>query len=340
MPENFERDSRTLQRRNRLTVAQSLLFRALLVLGLFSIALFGHWMDRDGLRDNVDGKVSFADVMYFTTITVTTVGYGDIVPVTPRARMFDTFVVTPIRIFVWLIFLGTAYTVVFQKVMKRSRSKMIAESLRNHVVIAGWGASGEAAVRDLLLHGHDPSQIVVIDPSPDRLQIAMDLGTTTLRGDSTHNSVLTLAGIQTARAVLVSVHRDDTAALIVLSARQLNPLIQISASVRAYENEDLLRQAGANAVINPVSIGGHLLSLSSGHTHAADYVQDLVSAEGQVVIHERLATEADAGQPLSRLGTGVGVRLIRNGRIIGTWDSDATAVREGDTIIEIIKLTP
>ena len=88
----------------------TLLARIAAALALVGIALAGHWFDRDGLRDNVDGVVSFLDVVYLTMITVTTVGYGDIVPVTDRARMFDTFVVTPVRVFVWLIFLGSAYS--------------------------------------------------------------------------------------------------------------------------------------------------------------------------------------------------------------------------------------
>ena len=94
----------------------SLLLRVLLALGLIGVALAVHWLDRGGLRDNVDGEISFTDVLYFTMITVTTVGYGDIVPVTDRARMFDTFLVTPVRIFVWLIFLGTAYQFLLRNV--------------------------------------------------------------------------------------------------------------------------------------------------------------------------------------------------------------------------------
>ena len=97
----------------------ALLLRILLVFGLIGIALTAHWLDRVGLRDNVDGEISFTDVLYFTMITVTTVGYGDIVPVTTEARMFDALVVTPIRIFVVLIFLGTAYNFVLKRTWER-----------------------------------------------------------------------------------------------------------------------------------------------------------------------------------------------------------------------------
>src|SRR3546814_16181191 len=59
------------------------------LLALIGTAIAIHWFDRGGLVDQVDGHISFGDVLYFTMITITTVGYGDIVPVTPRARMFD-----------------------------------------------------------------------------------------------------------------------------------------------------------------------------------------------------------------------------------------------------------
>ncbi len=84
-------------------------WRASLALALISIALAVHRFDRDGLRQSSGKPVTFADILYFTMITVTTVGYGDIVPVTRQSRLCDTFILTPIRLFVWLIFLGTAY---------------------------------------------------------------------------------------------------------------------------------------------------------------------------------------------------------------------------------------
>ncbi len=91
-----------LYRRSRTPVWLALSWRALLALGLIGIALAVHWFDRDGLRQSSGEPVTFTDILYFTMITVTTVGYGDIVPVTQQSRLFDTFVVTPIRLFVWL----------------------------------------------------------------------------------------------------------------------------------------------------------------------------------------------------------------------------------------------
>lgn len=326
----------SLVQQGSLTVGQSLLLRAGLAITLMGIALAGHWFDRDGLRDNLDGHISFVDVLYFTAVTITTVGYGDIVPVTPQARLFDTFIVTPIRIFVWLIFLGTAYSFVFQRTWDRIRTRMIERKLRNHYIVCGFGSGGEAAVNELIRQGVAPGSIVVIDREPDRVAAAIDLGVITVIGDATHNATLDAACVDCASALLVSPGRDDTAALIVLSARQLNATLPISASVRAVENEDLLSQAGASSIINPVSLGGHLLARSSTHRGAVDYIRDLAAADGHVALHERIATEADVGRPLRSIGPGLGVRLMRNGNPIGFWEAAAEHIEIGDEIIEIL----
>ncbi len=326
----------SLERRGSLSVGRSLLIRAALALSLMGVALAGHWFDRDGLRDNVDGSVSFVDIMYFTAVTITTVGYGDIVPVTPQARLFDTFVVTPIRLFIWLIFLGTAYTFVFQRTWDRIRTRMIGNALKDHLIVCGFGSGGEAAVTELIRQGVEPNGIVVIDCDPERTAIAIGLGVTALTGDATYNATLDAACVHYAKALLVSAGRDDTAALVVLSARQLNHAIPISASVRSVENEDLLRQAGASSIINPVSLGGHLLARSSTHRGAVDYIRDLAAADGRVALHERLATDAEIGRPLRSIGPGLGVRLLRQGQPIGFWESGADSIQQGDSIIEIV----
>src|SRR4051812_43606370 len=157
---------------------RTLLVRAGLAVGLLVTAFCLLWFDRGGLRDNVDGAISFADVLYFTMITVTTVGYGDIVPVTQQARLFDTFVVTPIRLFVWLIFLGTAYNFVFKRVWEKWRMNVIQRHLQGHVVVAGYGTSGSEAVSELVRRGADPKTVVVIDTSQAALRVARECGAT------------------------------------------------------------------------------------------------------------------------------------------------------------------
>ena len=107
--------------------------------------------------------------------------------------------------------------------------------------------------------------------------------------------------------------------------------------MRATENEDLIRQAGADNIINPVSMGGHLLARASEGRHVAECIADLASADGQVVMREREATAAEIGKPLSALKTGMGLRISRNNHIHGYWEHAAQSLKAGDIIVEIAR---
>jgi voltage-gated potassium channel len=325
-----------LRRRSSWPPAASLALRAALALALVSVALAGHWLDRGGLRDNVDGQVSFPDVLYFTMVTVTTVGYGDIVPVTDRARMFDTFVVTPVRLFVWLIFLGTAYDFFLRKTWDRWRMAFIQRNLHGHVVIAGMGRSGAEALRELIARGTDPRSVVVVDESEGALAAAESLGVATMQGDATRDETLAAAQVARAQALIVAAGRDDTSILIVLTARGLAPDVPISVAIRAEDNEVLAHRAGATTVINPVSFTGLLLAGSTHGQHIADYITDLASTSGRVSLRERCVEPGEVGRCAREIGTGMVVRIYRNGTPHGFWEVEAERLAAGDTIVEIV----
>ena len=90
--ENRRPEQATLQRKGSLPVWVSIAWRVIFVLALIGIAVLVHWVERDGLKDTHDGEISFVDILYFTMISITTTGYGDIVPVSERARLFDALV--------------------------------------------------------------------------------------------------------------------------------------------------------------------------------------------------------------------------------------------------------
>lgn len=326
----------SLRRKSRTPVWMSLFWRILLAFGLISIALAVHWFDREGLRQSSGEPISFVDVLYFTMITVTTVGYGDIVPVTPQARLFDTFVVTPIRLFVWLIFLGTAYDFLLKRVWEKWRMKMIQQHLHGHVVVAGYGTSGSEAVSELVRRGTDPQMIVVIDENPAALREAEECGATVMEGNATRNAALEAARIATASALIVSAGRDDTSILIVLTARRLSPEVPISVVIRSEDNEAIAHQAGANTVINPASFAGLLLAGSTQGAHIAEYMADLAAVGGPVALREREVTQDEVGLPLAQIVTGLGHRIYRGERAFGFWDVEAGRLQAGDVIVEVV----
>ena len=326
----------TLRRKSPLPVWAQIAWRGALVLGLLMLAIVVHWLERDGLKDSFDGEVSFLDVVYFTMISITTTGYGDIVPVSNQARMFDAFIVTPIRIFFVLIFVGTAYTFVFRRTWDKWRMAKLQETLTGHIVVAGFGTTGSEAVDELIARGTPASRIVVIDPSAEALERAESLGCAVVEADATRDTTLEAVRIKTARAMIVTPGRDDTAILMTLTARHLAPGLPISITVRNEDNELLARQAGATNVINPVSFAGLLLAGSTQGLHIADYIADLASSHGRVQLAEREVKDEECGKPLSAIAKGLGVRVVRDGVPHGFWEPEAASLRPGDCIIEIL----
>jgi voltage-gated potassium channel len=327
----------TLQRETRTPVWISIGWRVIFVLTLVGIAVSVHWFDRAGLRDNYDGDVSFTDVIYFTMISITTTGYGDIAPVSERARLFDALIVTPIRVFVVLVFLGTAYNFVFKRTWDKWRMKLIQKNLHDHIVVCGFGTSGSEAVDELLARGTDPREIVVIDTSPTALERAAACGCAVIEADATRDESLKAVKIDRARNVIVSAGRDDSSILIVLTVRHLAEHVPISVLVRAEDNEILARQAGATTVINPVSFAGLLLAGSCHGPHIADYMADLAATDGSVKLSERQVAPHEIGKPLASIAGGIGVRIYRAGIPIAFWEPAAAALEPGDTILAIVQ---
>jgi voltage-gated potassium channel len=326
----------TLRRKARTSPWVSLAWRLALVVGMLFFVVAVHWFERDGLRDNHDGQISFIDVIYFTMVSITTTGYGDIVPVDDNTRTFDAFVVTPIRIFFVLIFLGTAYQFVLRRTWEKWVMAQIQKRLSNHIVVAGFGTSGSEAVSELIARGTDPNCIVVIDRGTEALEAAEAMGCAVLQADATRDSTLLAVHIAQARVFIISAGRDDTSILICLTARHLAPELKISVAVRAEDNELLARQAGATTVINPVSFAGLLLAGSASGPNISDYIADLASSHGRVRLAEREAKPEEYGKPLADITTGLGVRVYRDGKPIGFWERACRALQAGDMIIEIV----
>lgn len=326
----------TLKRKSSLPVWLSIGWRVLAVLALLALAVGVHWIERDGLKDTADGHVSFLDILYFTSISVTTTGYGDIVPVSNSARMFDAFVVTPIRVFVVLLFLGTAYNFVLKRTWDKWRMALIQRTLSGHIIVAGYGTTGSETVDELIARGTTAGQIVVIDRNEEHIARAKACGCIVLQADATRDQVLKDVHIASARSMIVCAGRDDTSILITLTARHLVPSLPISVIVRNEDNELPARAAGATTVVNPVSFAGLLLASSCKGPHLSDYLMDLASYHGEVELSERPVQADEIGKPLAAIRTGLGVRIYRDGSPFGHKTPEAAALMAGDQIVEII----
>ena len=329
----------TLRRQPRLRPVTQFAIRMAIMIGMIVFIVAFLWMERDSLRDSIDGHISFSDVIYFTMISATTTGYGDIVPVTDRARLFDALIVTPIRVFFLLLLAGTAYTFIIKRTWNRWLMKLIQKNLHDHILIAGFGVSNDKALEELLKRGTPARRIVVIDDDRDALDRAAECGVAILQGDATRDETLLAAHVDRATALLVSTGRDDSNILVVLTARKLSPDVNISVTIRETDNEDIAKQAGADTVINPVSFSGLLLASSLEGPYRAEYLNDLATSEGRVMLRERIVSDDEAGRSPQQICTGQVVRLIRDGRAHVVGDPAFQSLRVGDRILEIIDST-
>ena len=330
-------EHRPLRRAIRLPVWGDVGLRLAAVLFLIGVVVLVHWLDRDGLRDSYDGQISFLDVVYFTMISITTTGFGDIAPVSNQSRLVEAVIVTPIRILVLFIFIGTAYTYVIKRGWEKWRMARIQSKLSDHIVVLGYGVSGSEAVAELIARGTDAHCIVVMDTNAGRLAAAEEVGCNVIQGDASRDEHLMAVRIDRARSVLVSAGRDDASILIVLTVQHLAPHVPISVVIRAADNELLAQQAGADNVINPVRFTGLLLAGSAQGVHIAEYLSDLASVDGRVQLVERPVAPAEVGKPLSELASGgIGLRIYRGGEALGFWENDKTTLQPGDVVVEIV----
>jgi voltage-gated potassium channel len=321
--------------RSGLSPEKTLLLRGCLVVVLLSFVIAIFWFDRDGLKDQIDGHISFSDILYFGMITVTTVGYGDIVPVSDTARLIDAFAVTPIRIFIWFIFLGTAYEFVIQKIVEDFRMSRIHRNLEGHVVLCGFGLSGMVAAKEIVAKGHPPDRIVAIDLSEERVRAAADAGFIGLLGDATSEELLAKACVNKAKAVIVNTRRDDTNILVILTVRHLSKHSKVIASIRDEENIKLARMSGADLVVTPNRIGGYLLADAVEAQHATPFLCDLMSTGGHMVINERAARPDDIGKAMSEVMDGVVVHVHSGDREVPFTEREGYRIQPGDKLLMI-----
>lgn len=320
----------------------TLLMRGLLVLLLLLLTVTFFWFDRDGLTDQVDGEMSFTDVLYFTAVTLTTVGYGDIVPVSESARLFNTFFVAPIRLLIWVIFLGTTYQFVLQKYIEIIRLKRMEQTLVDHIVVCGYGHGGRVAAKELLARGYKAEQVLVIEPDQAKLSEAVDEGFVCLHGDAASEDLLKRARIARAKAVIVAVAKDDAAAMVVLTVRSLAPDVRLVARVDEQNNGKLLRKAGADTIVPAARLGGFLLAGSVDENGNLPLVADMLSARGGVSLVEREVFPSEIGLQSNALSQRIVISIHRGEKSIDLTREPHSALERGDiiTLIEQAGNTP
>jgi voltage-gated potassium channel len=310
-----------------------LALRFLIATSLVLVIAMLAWLDRGGYSDAGDGELNFLDALYYSTVTITTTGYGDIAPVSESARLVTTFVTTPLRILFLVLLVGTTVELLTSRSVTAVRERLWRQRVHDHTIVCGYGNTGRASAERLVEAGHPKDQVVVVDRDSAFIADAARNGFAGVRGDATLTQTLDEAGIDHARSVLVAVSSDATAALISLTARELNPKATIVAAIMEDENAHLLVQSGANGVVRGPTATGRLLAAGSDAPHLLTLVEDLLDTPGGLHVIERLPSggegypEGERRPPDSILG------VIRGEEVLRYDDPRAADRQEGDKLI-------
>ncbi len=310
--------------------------RLMMAVGILVGTVLLVWFDNDGYTDvnDPEGYVSFTDAIYYTTVTLSTTGYGDIAPVSTTARMVNAFVVTPARIAFLVLLIGTTLEVLASQGREMIRVSRWRKHMGNHVVVIGYGTKGRSAVETLINNGQDREQIVIVDTAQAAIDDANADGLAVVVGDATRRDILRRAGVSRSDQVIITTDRDDSNVLATLTVRQLNPDAFIVSAVREQENAPLMKQSGADSVITSSDAVGRLLGLSSLSPTLGSVMEDLLTYGEGLEVAERDLLVTEVGQQPQALPDQV-IAVVRDERVYRYFDPVVTQLARGDRLVVV-----
>ena len=289
---------------NRLILAFTS-FIALIVIGTSGY----HWLE----------EMSVVDSLYMTVITVSTVGFGEVRELSPYGRIFT----------IGLILGGggvAAYSVSvtaeffmsgeWSKFLETRRRTRMQSKLSDHIIICGFGRVGRRVSVELIQEG---VPFIVMDTDPVRVEHAWEHGYTAVVGNAANEQMLRDAGIEKARALIAAVSSDAENVFIILTARSLNPGLQIIARANYEDSEPKMIRAGADRTIVPYTISGKRMVTMLMRPSVADFLDEVAHAGGLELLIEQIEIKHDsplAGKTIAeaniRKNLGVTILACRN----------------------------
>lgn len=229
------------------------------------------------------GGYNFIDAVYMALVTITTIGYHEIQPLSTAGRVFNIiFIVTSFTTFTYLVARLTQSIISgeFTRYFLKKRLMQDIEKMQQHVIICGYGRNGQQAAKTLKAHR---IPFVIIEKSGERMKDHKqnDPSLVYLAGDATEDELLLKAGIEKARAVLVTLPEDADNVFIVLSAKSLNPHVHVVSRASTQSASAKLHKAGADNVIMPNLIGGTHMATLVSKPDVIEFIDFLSGEDGE-----------------------------------------------------------
>ena len=232
------------------------------------------------LRDQFNGVETIVDAFYFTVVTASTVGYGDVTPQAgASADIAQLFVLSSLvmNVAAFAVALGVLLTPAIEAQLSKALGKMTdrqIDLLDDHVLVLGYGDLTEPILEELA--ARDGVEYAVVTPDETAARRLADRDVPVYTADPSDVEPLERVNLAGARAVVAATEDDARDALAILTARQLNPDVRIVAAVTQRENIDKLRRAGADQVISPATLGGHIIVDCAFGADSGDATTDLL----------------------------------------------------------------
>ena len=219
----------------------------------------------------IEGYPPF-DAFYMTLITVSTVGYGEVHPLSRAGRVFNSFLIF-FGVTIMLLAVGGMTQAIIELELnqyfgKRRNRKMI-DKLNDHYIVCGFGRVGRGAASELQRAG---APFLVVDKNEDRVEWAMKSGMLAALADATNDETLRDAGVLRAKGLIATLSSDADNLFVILSAKALKPSLLVSARIATEETERKMRLAGADYVFAPYDITGYRMAQVMLKPHVFQFI--------------------------------------------------------------------
>lgn len=294
---------------------------------LFCVLIFGtigfYYFERG--TSNVK---DIGDALYWVVVTITTVGYGDVTPITRGGRI--------IFVLVALGGIGTIAYVLEQLISfsTKNQIKLLfgsgAVKMKRHTIIVGWNAKTEEAIKELK---HADEEFLVVGSGLDHAVLnAGDIPH--ISGDPTKSETLKRCNIKEAKTLMISLEGDSETIMVALAVRKQNPDVNIIATCEAQEHVDMMRVAGINHIISYAEISGRLLAHAVTEPVVVNFIVDATtSVRGFDLKQIKIESKTKLSEIQSR-GAEKVIALYRDGSFILDFATDAM-LEEGDYVVII-----
>jgi len=316
-----------MKRWNRLAIVVVILFVVML------IGTLGYWLIE---------HVSLLNALYMTVITISTVGFSEVIPLSVAGKVFTIFLII-IGVATVLNIVGTFLNVSLEEFLKnrfgRRRMEKRINRIKNHFIIAGYGRVGQNVVSELIKADKD---FVVIESDADKISDLEEQGSVYVEGDATDDSIIEKAGIGKAQGLIAALGNDADNVFIVLTAKRARPDIFIVARANTTEAIEKLKTAGASRVVSPPIIGGKRIATMLLRPAVSD-VLDLVShgeklkyrlEEIEIGKSSQIANKTISDSNI-RGKTGSMILAVKRGEDFNTNPDINTVLKGGDLLIVI-----